>query len=319
MLQQTRVETVIPYYLRWLEKFPTVSALAHSSQDDVLKAWEGLGYYSRARNLHKAAKLVIDKFDGKIPNQYFHLIRLPGIGPSSAADILSVAYGVNLAALDGNIKRVLARLFNIGDVLDSPEFLDSCRQLLDKLLPEGKAGDFNQAMMDLGAVICLPKNPACINCPLISDCLAYQHNNQVDRPLPKPKKEIPHFIVTAGVIHDSSGKVLIARRPANGLLGGMWEFPGGKVHPGERLEECLIRELKEELDIDCQVGNPLGTYRHAYTHFRVTLHAYECQIIQGIPTPLSADELNWVELDDLEKYPMGKLDRMITSRVIRNE
>jgi A/G-specific adenine glycosylase len=318
MLQQTRVETVIPYYLRWMDRFPDLTSLARSELQDVLVTWEGLGYYSRARNMHKSARMIAAEYNGKIPDQYDQLINLPGIGPSSAADILSVAYGMNLAALDGNIKRVLARIFNLTDILDSPDFLKQCQLELDSLLPNGKAGDFNQAMMDLGATICLPKNPACPECPLRGDCQAYSAGVQLDRPVPKPRKEIPHYIVTAGVIFDNSGrpgKVLLAKRPANGLLGGMWEYPGGKIQPGESLEECLERELKEELGIDAAVGNQLGTFKHAYTHFRVTLHAFQCQILSGIPAPLSADEIAWVGLDALDDFPMGKLDRLITRTI----
>ncbi len=309
MLQQTRVETVIPYFQRWMEQFPDLAILAKSDLQDVLVAWEGLGYYSRARNLHKAARMVMDKYDGKIPSDYDQLIQLPGIGHSSAADILSVAFGKDLAALDGNIKRVLSRLFNLTLSLETPEFTKTCQLLLDQLLPAGKAGDFNQAMMDLGASICLPKNPACQDCPLRNDCQAYIEGVQNLRPVRKTKKEIPHYIVTAGVIMDNvdqPGKVLLAKRPANGLLGGMWEYPGGKVQAGESLEDCLTRELIEELGIEVSVGDNIGVYKHAYTHFRVTLHAYSCIITSGEPKPISADEIKWVNTADLHLYPHGK-------------
>lgn len=319
MLQQTRVETVIPYYLRWMERYPDLITLARSDLQQVLLSWEGLGYYSRARNLHNAAAKIVADHGGQIPDNYDLLIKLPGIGPSSAADILSVAYGKNLAALDGNIKRVLARLFNLVEVLDSPDFISECHSKLDLLLPDGKAGDFNQAIMDLGATICLPKKPACLDCPIRSDCQAYQTDVQMDRPVPKPRKDVPHFIVTAGVILNSNGypaKVLLAKRPANGLLGGMWEYPGGKIMPDESLEDCLARELEEELGITVMVGNRIGTFKHAYTHFRVTLHAYQCQILNGIPTPLIADEIAWVELDRLDLFPMGKIDRLVTRTIL---
>lgn len=318
MLQQTRVDTVIPYYLRWMERFPDLSTLAKSDQQDVLVAWEGLGYYSRARNLHKAARMIAADFDGKIPDRYDVLIKLPGIGPSSAADILSVAYGRDLAALDGNIKRVLARLFNLTDILDSPDFIANCQIHLEGMLPRGQAGDFNQGMMDLGATICLPKEPACPACPLRGDCMALLSRVQMDRPIPKSRKAIPHYIVTAGVIFDDlshSGRVLLAKRPVNGLLGGMWEYPGGKVYPRESLEDCLARELNEELGVDVSVGDNLGTYKHAYTHFCVTLHAFRCQILSGTPAPLSADEIAWVAMDALDQFPMGKLDRLVTRTI----
>lgn len=319
MLQQTRVETVIPYFKRWMEQFPDLATLAKSDLQDVLVAWEGLGYYSRARNLHKAARLVMEKYDGKIPDEFEQLIRLTGIGHSSAADILSVAFGKDLAALDGNIKRVLSRLFNLTLSLETPEFTKTCHLLLGQLLIAGKAGDFNQAMMDLGAIICLPKKPACSDCPLRNDCQAYLENVQNLRPVRKAKKEIPHYIVTAGVILDGvnqPGKVLLAKRPANGLLGGMWEYPGGKVQAGESLEECLSRELIEELGIKVNVGHNIGVYKHAYTHFWVTLHAYRCAVSGGEPKPISADEIKWVNTADLHSYPMGKLDRLVTNTIL---
>ncbi len=319
MLQQTRVETVIPYFQRWMKQFPDLVSLAKSDLQDVLVAWEGLGYYSRARNLHKAASLVMDKYAGVIPEEYEQLIQLPGIGHSSAADILSVAFGKDLAALDGNIKRVLSRLFNLTLSLETPEFTKTCQLFLDQLLPASKAGDFNQAMMDLGASLCLPKNPACQECPLKDDCQAYLAEVQNLRPVRKTKKEIPHYIVTAGVIMeniDQPGKVLLAKRPANGLLGGMWEYPGGKVQAGESLEDCLSRELIEELGIEVRVGHNIGVYKHAYTHFRVTLHAYSCIITSGEPKSISADEIKWVNTADLHLYPMGKLDRLVTNTIL---
>jgi A/G-specific adenine glycosylase len=321
MLQQTRVETVIPYFQRWMVKFPDLSALSQAHLQEVLSLWEGLGYYSRARNLHKAACVMMNNHDGKIPDEYDQLIRFPGIGHSTAADILSVAFGQAIAAMDGNIKRVLARLFNITDMLDSPEFISTCQSQLANLLPTGRAGDFNQAMMDLGATICLPNNANCPECPLRTKCTAYKKGVQNNLPVKKMRKEIPHFFVTAGVIMDEKnqpGRVLLAKRPVNGLLGGLWEYPGGKMNPGESLEECLNRELAEELGIQIDIGRNIGIYKHAYTHFRVTLNAFFCQINQGTPTPLSADEITWAAFDELKNYPMGKLDRMISISLLES-
>lgn len=316
MLQQTRVDTVIPYYLRWMKRFPDVQALADSSLQDVLSVWEGLGYYTRARNMHHAAMIMVKEHRGQLPDDLGTMLCLPGIGRSSAADILSIAYGKDLSALDGNIKRVLARLFDISSALDSPDFIHACISYLDQLLPAGKAGDFNQALMDLGAGVCTPKNPACIDCPLNQDCAAFRAGTQWQRPQPKPRKKIPHYIVTAGIVWKDS-LVLIARRPASSLLGGLWEFPGGKQQPEESLENCLIRELHEELGVSVEVGPPVGTFKHAYTHFRVTLHAFHCRVTAGKPAPLSADELKWVTLPQLEDYPMGKLDRLIARALLQ--
>ncbi len=320
MLQQTRVDTVIPYYHRWMTRFPTLHTLAESSLQDVLACWEGLGYYSRARSMHRAAGLIIRDHGGTFPSDLHTLLSLPGIGSSSAADILSIAFGQDMAALDGNIKRVIARLYDLPDELDTPAFLRRCRSLLDELLPSGRAGDFNQSLMDLGAGICLPGVPLCDTCPLSENCLARERQSQATRPVTRPRAAIPHVQVTAGVLlqsYNHSQQVLIARRPQSGLLGGMWEFPGGKQEAGESLDASLIRELHEELGVSVEVGRKVGVFKHAYTHFRVTLHAYLCHILSGEPSALAADEIRWVTLPDLSGYPMGKLDRMISEALVK--
>jgi A/G-specific adenine glycosylase len=315
MLQQTRVDTVIPYYLQWLDLFPSISVLAVASQQDVLNAWEGLGYYSRARNMHAAARIIVEKHNGQVPSNRSDLEKLPGIGKFSAADLLSIAYGQDMAAVDGNVRRVIARLFNIDLVSGSPEFEKCVQSIVDDNLPSGQAGDYNQAWMDLGAMICLPDKPACSDCPLSLYCQAYTLGNQSLRPVPKTKPIIPTYIVTAGIIsrkREDRQQVFIARRPESGLLGGMWEYPGGKQEAGESLPECLIRELQEEIGIQVLVGQELGVFRHAYTHFKVILHAFFCRIASGEPSPIQASEITWCDLDHLSDYPMGKLDRMIS-------
>jgi A/G-specific adenine glycosylase len=315
MLQQTRVETVIPYYQRWMSRFPTLAALAESDLQDVLACWEGLGYYARARSLHRAAGIILHKHGGIFPSDFKTVLSLPGIGHSSAADILSIAFGQDHAALDGNIKRVIARLSDLPDELNSPAFLEKCRATLAGLLPAGRAGDFNQALMDLGATVCLPAAPTCAACPLVQNCLANQHQTQSVRPVSRAKPAIPQYFVTAGVIlrgEPGTRQVLLAQRPQHGLLGGMWEYPGGKQEPAESLADCLKRELREELGVEVEVGAEIGTFKHAYTHFRVTLRANYCRILSGEPAPLAADEVRWVNLADLPAYPMGKLDRLIS-------
>jgi len=320
MLQQTRVDTVIPYYHRWMARFPSLRSLAESSLQDALACWEGLGYYSRVRSMHRAAGLIIRDHGGIFPSDLPALLSLPGIGPSSAADILSIAFGQDLAALDGNIKRVLARMYDLPEALDSAAFLHRCHSLLDELLPAGRAGDFNQALMDLGASICLPGVPPCAHCPLSESCLSYERQTQIARPVSRRRAAIPHYQVTAGILmrgHNQIQQVLIARRPQTGLLGGMWEFPGGKQEADESLDASLIRELHEELGVDVEVGVKVGIFKHAYTHFRVTLHAYLCRILSGEPSALAADEIHWVALHDLPAYPMGKLDRMISNALVK--
>jgi len=311
MLQQTRVETAIPYYERWVQRFPTIQALAQAHQQEVLSAWEGLGYYSRARNLQRAARVVVAELDGQLPADPAALRRLPGVGRYTAGAIASIAFGLDEPALDGNIRRVLARLDNLEIPARSREGERRLWELAAAWLPPGRAGDYNPALMDLGAMVCTPRRPACADCPLQPFCLAHQLGLQELRPVQASRPAIPHHTVTAAVIC-RDGQVLIAQRPAHGLLGGLWEFPGGKLQPGEDLPACLQREIREELDAEIEVSSPVGVYRHAYTHFRVTLHAFRCRLSGGKqPRPLEASELRWVRPAELQAYPMGKIDRQI--------
>jgi A/G-specific adenine glycosylase len=315
MLQQTRVEAVIPYFERWMERFPSIAALAAASEQAVLSAWEGLGYYSRARNLYKAARIVMEEYGGELPADLQALRKLPGIGRYTVGAIASMAFQQDAATLDANIRRVLARVFDIAQPADSSPGEEILWKLAETHLACGRAGDYNQALMDLGASICLPRQPRCLLCPLTTLCQAYQLGIQEQRPVLKPRADVPHYTVTAAVIQ-RTGKVLLAKRPSRGLLGGMWEFPGGKIEQDESLEQCLVREIREELDSLIQVGEPFGVYQHGYTHFRITLHAYLCQLIEGEPRPVEAAELAWVNPADLQRFPMGKVDRRIAQRLI---
>jgi A/G-specific adenine glycosylase len=314
MAQQTRVETVIPYYLRWMQRFPTIQALATAPLDDVLKAWEGLGYYARARNLHKAAQVIVTRYGGKIPPSVDDLRALPGIGDYTAAAISSLAFGADQAALDGNLRRVLARVTALGEDPKSPKGMCQLADAAREYLPAGRAGDFNQALMDLSNQVCLPKTPHCVECPLTAFCEAFKQNRQADFPVKPKKVPVPTLTVTAGVLRRGD-TVLLTKRPADRLLGGMWEFPGGKQEPVETLPECLARELREELDIEVSVGAEVGVFRHAYSHFKVVLHAFECEIVSGEPRPLASDGLEWVPVERLGDFAMGKIDRMISGKI----
>jgi A/G-specific adenine glycosylase len=317
MLQQTRVETAIPYYQRWLKRFPTVKALAAASLGDVLAVWEGLGYYSRARNLHAAAQAVMSEHGGRLPRTVDELRGLPGVGRYTAGAIASIAFGADAAVLDGNVKRVLARVFNVRQKVNSTTGEAKLWKLAESLIPAGQAGDFNQALMDLGATVCLPKAPDCPACPLLGLCEAQRLGVQEQRPMMRQRPASPHHTVTAGIVR-RRGKVLIAQRPADKLLGGLWEFPGGKREPGESLPDCLRRELREELAIEVSVSRPVLTLRHAYTHFKITLYVFECEWESGRPKALGVAAYKWVTPAELGSYAMGKTDRQIAEWVVSN-
>ncbi len=316
MLQQTRIETVIPYYRRWLATFPTLQSLAHATEDAVLHTWEGLGYYSRARNFQAAARQVLDCHGGRLPDTVEELKKLPGVGRYTAGALASLIHAKDEPALDANARRVLARLIDLSMPASSPQGEEILWQAAKQLIPAGRAGDFNQALMDLGSLVCTPRNPDCPKCPLQPFCRARSLGVQDQRPVGTNKKKIPHITVAAAVIFSDQG-VLVARRPPNGLLGGMWEFPGGKKEEGETLEQALRREIMEELGTDIHVGRELGKFNHAYTHFRVTLHAFLCEQAGPQPQALQASELRWVRPDELAGLPMGKIDRQISHLIVK--
>ncbi len=318
MLQQTRVESVIPYYQRWMTMFPDVSTLAASNQQDVLKVWEGLGYYARARNIYKTAQIIQNELKGYFPQEYQSIRRVPGLGAASAADIASISFGEDVCAVDGNIRRVVSRLADLTDPLGSDPLQRSVEEFVERHLPPGKAGDYNQAWMDLGATICLPGKPLCDRCPLVTFCLSFSKKTQLERPVRKVKPAVPVYEVAAGILQREDGTVLITRRPEDGLLGGMWEFPGGKREDGEELSAALRRELQEELGIEVEVGRIQKTYRHAYTHFKVVLTAYYCVYVSGDFQTLGVQEFTWCQKEDLSRYPMGKIDRMISRELLKH-
>jgi len=312
MLQQTRVETVIPYFEMWMQRFPTVKALAEASEQDVLNEWEGLGYYSRARNLHKAARIVAGKFNGELPRDLDDLRSLPGIGRYTVGAIASIAFGMDEPTLDGNLRRVFARLFDVTEPADSPAGEKILWGLAAEHLPAGQAGDYNQALMDLGATLCLPKNPRCLLCPLMELCAARIAGTQEQRPVLKPKKVTPHVIHAAAVIVRQIKEVphvLLAKRPSDGLLGGMWEFPNGPVTGNPAWE--LGQAMRTGYGLKFQTREPLAVIKHAYTHFKITVHAFRVEAAH-IPND---KKLKWVPISELENYPMGKVDRQIARKL----
>jgi A/G-specific adenine glycosylase len=311
MLQQTQVATVIPYYERFLAHFPTVHALAAAPLDNVLKLWEGLGYYSRARHLHRAAQMVIREFGGTLPASVSDLLRLPGVGRYTAGAIASLAFGLNVPVLDGNVIRIFTRLFNITDDAGRAATKNALWDLAGQLVPAGRAGSWNEGLMELGRRICSPKSPDCDTCPIAAYCGAWRSGVQHQRPVKQPRPKIPYHDVTAAVIEREDGRILIAQRPPEGMLGGLWEFPGGKRNPGESLPECLRREIREELGIEITVGEQIGTVRHAYTHVRITLYAFACEHVNGEPQAIECADWAWATLDELDQYAFPVTDQKI--------
>ncbi len=312
MLQQTQIATVIPYYERWLAKLPTVADLANASLDEVLKLWEGLGYYSRARNMHAAANMVMGEWNGRFPTTATELQKLKGIGRYTAGAITSIAFNEPAPVLDGNVIRVLTRLTDYeGDVTQTVS-KNHLWQLAESLVPQQRPGDYNQSLMELGQQICQPKKPKCLLCPIQENCLARQHGTQLERPVKPPRKNTPHYEVVAGIIwHKDGERFLIAQRPLDGLLGGLWEFPGGKQEAGETLEQALVREIIEELAMEIEVDQFQTKVKHAYTHFRITLHAFHARHRDGTPQHLGVAKHAWVTLPELDKYAFAKTDRKI--------
>jgi len=311
MLQQTQVETVKAYYTRFLQAYPQITALAAAPLDDVLKLWEGLGYYSRARNLHKTARIIAYDMDGRFPQTVEALQQLPGIGRYTAGAIASIAFGVRAPVLDGNVTRVFARLLDLSDDTTQPATKTMLWARAESWLPHQRVGDYNQALMELGRTVCKPRQPLCHECPLQAQCKAFANDTQALRPVKKKRQPVPHYDVTAGLIWHDDGRLLIAQRPLDGLLGGLWEFPGGKAEDGETLPACLRRELREELAIEVEVGDLFTVVRHGFTHFKITLHAFTCCYLGGIPQKIGVHDWAWVSPDDLRRYSFGKADRAV--------
>jgi len=298
MLQQTTVGAVIPYYEKWLKRFPDVRSLSRAPLQKILKAWQGLGYYQRARNLHRAAKILVQEKGGKFPDRYEELRVLPGFGAYTTAAVLSIAFDRPYPVIDANVRRLLMRIYGIRGEADA----ERDKILLNRLIPhfpKQNAGTFNQALMELGALICKPRNPICLLCPVQTSCLAFERGEQ--EVIPRPKRRTYHKIEAVVAIIRKDGKVLLQKRPPTGLLAGLWEFPGGKKKPGESLKAALAREIREELGVALGKARYLMRVRHSYTQFDVTLHAFE-GTLQGEPK-LKKNSHRWVGLRSLQSYP----------------
>jgi A/G-specific adenine glycosylase len=331
MLQQTQVATVIPYFERWLQRFPTLADFAAAPLDEVLKAWEGLGYYSRARNFHKAAQLVVREHAGRVPDTVDGLLALPGVGRYTAGAIASLAFGRHAAVLDGNVKRVLSRYFAVGvaspesripthDARKSgPATRDSrlLWSLAESLLPPGQAGEFNEALMELGATVCTARAPKCGECPLRAACKALAEGNPEHYPLKTTKPPTPHHYVLTAVITHADGRVLLGQRPPEGLLGGLWEFVSSEFRapaPPASVAD-MVRE-RTRLRI---TGEPeaLGAVKHAFTHFKITRHLYRVRAASGEPAPIGYAALRWLPLVQVAHLALTRSDQKVLGMAMR--
>lgn len=319
MLQQTQVATVIPYFNRFIRTFPSIQALADADMDALLKQWEGLGYYSRARNLKKTAKLVCEDFGGKLPENYNDLQCLPGIGPYCAAAITSIAFGHPVPVVDGNVLRVFSRFWGIFDDIRLKTVRDTLFLKLERYIQDANPADFNQAMMECGALICTPKSPSCQDCPLHRHCFAYQFQKTEQLPFKSKLAPAPHHTIGIGIIFHQN-KIFISKRREEQMLGGLWEFPGGKKEKKESIRETVRREIKEETQLDVVVETKLCEVKHAYSHFKITLHAYFCTLLDRekklLPLTteslkVEAEEYRWVELEKLENFAFPTANKKV--------
>jgi A/G-specific adenine glycosylase len=305
MLQQTQVQTVLPYYRQFLQDFPDVETLANADLQAVLKAWEGLGYYARARNMHRAAKDIIQIHSGKFPESRNALRELPGVGDYIASAVLSIAFSQPYAVVDGNVKRVLSRLYELAEPVNKSFSYKTFKAAADNLLDHRQPGISNQALMELGALVCTPKNPDCRHCPICSQCSAYRTKrvDQFPKRVRRPKTPLYHIAV--GVVYKND-HMLITRRKPEGLLGGLWEFPGGKVRNHESPDKACIREIKEEVNLKVTVDRHISQVKHAYTHFKILMEVFLCRYVSGEVKLNGPEDFRWITLREIHQYPFPK-------------
>lgn len=314
MGQQTQMERVAQYFTRWIARFPDLASVAAAPEQTILKAWEGLGYYSRARNLQRSAIRLLETGKGEIPADYQQLIDLPGIGPYTAAAILSIAFNQPYPLLDANVERLFARLADIDRPLKQGSTKKRLTSMAEALLDRKNPRNYNQALMELGALVCTPKKPACPICPVQMHCRAYRADTVEFRPLPNGKQKKIDITMACGIIRKGS-EFFIQQRLPDDIWGGLWEFPGGRLEEGESPLEAMIREINEETGWQVDKPVPFSTVTHHYTRYRVTLHSFLCPLPTSMTEPVltAASQYAWVSLTQLPEYPFPAGHRQLVA------
>lgn len=298
MLQQTRVETVIPYFEKFMEQFPTLEALAEAEEDEVLKAWEGLGYYSRVRHLHAAVKEVKERYGGQVPDDPEQFSKLKGVGPYTVGAVLSLAYGVPEPAVDGNVMRVLSRLFFVTDDIAKPSTRKRFEQIVREIMAYENPGAFNEALIELGALVCTPRRPSCLLCPVQAYCQAFAEGVPEELPVKTKKTAVKQVALAVAVLADDEGCILIRKRSNTGLLANLWEFPGCETG-GEEGKEKLGQMLHERYGLQIELAEPFASFDHAFSHLVWRLTVYRGRLVDGGPVE---EPLRLVPGDELESY-----------------
>jgi A/G-specific adenine glycosylase len=298
MLQQTQVKTVIPYYMKFIARFPDVDNLANTSIDEVLHHWSGLGYYARARNLYKTAGVITQQFNGKFPETLDELVELPGIGRSTAAAILSLAYGQQQTILDGNVKRVLARHEAIVEWTGKTSTLKKLWRIAEDYTPANRTASYNQAMMDLGATLCTRTKPTCESCPVTEDCLALENQLVDSLPASKPKKKLPERNTIMLIIKKDTD-LLLERRPSSGIWGGLWSFP-----EIDSLDE-LDQHCRQHWGLDVQSQDTVETWSHTFSHYRLNVKPYIVEVLSGSPLVMDTDRYIWYNSNHINKLGLA--------------
>jgi A/G-specific adenine glycosylase len=317
MLQQTRVDTVIPYFNRFMEQFPTIEALSMAEEEKILKAWEGLGYYSRARNLHSAVKEVREKYGGQVPADPKEISTLKGVGPYTAGAILSIAFGIPEPAVDGNVMRVLSRILLIKDDIAKPATRKIFEQAVRQLISHENPSYFNQALMEMGAMVCTPTSPSCLLCPVREHCVGFHEGVQNELPVKTKNKKKRDVHLAAVVLRDSVGRTLIHKRAEKGLLANLWEFPNIEIHlPFKTVKDQLRETLKNEYGAEVELGEMVGKIEHVFTHLTWSIDVYEGKLVE---LKEENEALKRVSIEEIEVFPFPVSHQKMIKKFYKKE